>query len=378
MIKNFIISDQEIETQMKNNVRRTIAMLGAALMAAQFVTATPTNSPPVPGSSSSFEQAMPVTQAQKEVDRLLKEIARNAAITAEHAGRVDSFARLNPNLATSTHADELNRVKAAINAMGADYRKLQELQAAALPWQQAVIDRMGPALAGMAGNTTKAIQQLKADRGIRSDEYRAAVGSLQADAGQVRTLVAVNLNYAQAREKLNRLDGDFDEAAANVTPAPAPTTRAAVKVKAPKTLEERVQSELLRLPYYGAFDILTFEVDGSHVELSGAVTRPTLKSDAEAVVRGIEGVTSVTSSIKVLPLSPNDDSIRRAAYRAIYGQPTLALYRLNPHPPIRIIVENGHVTLEGAVANEMDRTIANMKANSVPGAFSVTDNLQVD
>jgi len=133
----------------------------------------------------------------------------------------------------------------------------------------------------------------------------------------------------------------------------------------------------LRLPYYGVFDHLTFRVDGDRVALSGVASWPTLKTDAERAAHSVEGVTTVTSDIKVLPLSSHDDRVRLATYRAIYGDLTLARYRLNPHPPIRIIVENGHVTLKGVVGNEMDRTIAYTQANSVPGAFSVTNDLQI-
>jgi hyperosmotically inducible periplasmic protein len=147
--------------------------------------------------------------------------------------------------------------------------------------------------------------------------------------------------------------------------------------KAAKSLEQRVRSALLKLPYDGVFDHLAFQLSGDQVRLTGEVSWPVLKTDAERAVRSVEGVASVTSDIKVLPLSLDDDRIRLATYRAIYGQPALARYRLNPHPPIRIIVENGHVTLKGVVANDMDRTIAHMQANSVPGVFSVTNNLQV-
>ena len=81
-----------------------------------------------------------------------------------------------------------------------------------------------------------------------------------------------------------------------------------------------IRHELVMLPYYGVFDNLAYKVDGYKVTLMGQVTRPTLKSDAERVVKGIEGVEQVTNNIEVLPLSPNDDRIRLAAYRAIYGQ----------------------------------------------------------
>jgi len=139
-----------------------------------------------------------------------------------------------------------------------------------------------------------------------------------------------------------------------------------------------IRHELVMLPYYGVFDNLAYKVDGYNVTLMGQVTRPTLKSDAERVVKDIEGVQKVTNNIEVLPLSPNDDRIRMAAYRAIYGQTALNRYALNAVPPIHIIVNNGKITLEGVVANEGDKNIAGIQANSVPGAFAVTNNLRVE
>ena len=143
-------------------------------------------------------------------------------------------------------------------------------------------------------------------------------------------------------------------------------------------LEKEVRHELVMLPFYGVFDNFAFKVDGYKVTLLGQVTRPTLKADAERVVKGIEGVESVENQIDVLPLSPNDDRIRLAVYRAIYNQTALNRYALRAVPTIHIIVRNGNVTLEGAVATEADKNIANMRANSVHGVFSVTNNLQVD
>ena len=139
-----------------------------------------------------------------------------------------------------------------------------------------------------------------------------------------------------------------------------------------------IRHELVMLPYYGVFDNLAYKVDGYKVTLMGQVTRPTLKSDAERVVKDIEGVEQVTNNIEVLPLSPNDDRIRLAAYRTIYGQTALNRYALNAVPPIHIIVNNGKLTLEGVVANEGDKNIAGIQANSVPGVFSVTNNLRVE
>ena len=139
-----------------------------------------------------------------------------------------------------------------------------------------------------------------------------------------------------------------------------------------------IRHELVMLPYYGVFDNLAYRVDGYKVTLMGQVTRPTLKSDAERVVKDIEGVEQVVNNIEVLPLSPNDDRIRMSAFRTIYGHPALNRYALSAVPPIHIIVNNGKITLEGVVANEGDKNIAGIQANSVSGAFSVTNNLRTE
>ncbi len=143
-------------------------------------------------------------------------------------------------------------------------------------------------------------------------------------------------------------------------------------------LQEKVRHELVMLPYYGVFDHITCRVDGDRVELNGQVHRPLLKSAAARVVEQIEGVSSVTNNIEVLPLSPNDDRIRLSVYRAIYGSNALYRYNLQPVPSIHIIVKNGRVTLEGVAANEMDRNIASIKARSVPGVFSIAQNIAVE
>src|SRR5258708_7371237 len=153
---------------------------------------------------------------------------------------------------------------------------------------------------------------------------------------------------------------------------------AGVSGRAWNRVEREVRHELVMLPYYGVFDNLAFEVDGGTVTLLGQVSRPTLKTDAERVVKRIEGVERVINRIEVLPLSPYDDRIRLATYRAIYGHTALNRYALQAVPPIHIIVKNGDVTLEGVVANEGDKTIADIQARSVPGVFSVTNNLRVE
>lgn len=143
-------------------------------------------------------------------------------------------------------------------------------------------------------------------------------------------------------------------------------------------LVKEVRHELVMLPRYGVFDNLTYRVDGLAVTLSGQVTRPTLKSDAEDAVKKIEGVERVVNQIEVLPLSPNDDRIRLAVYRSIYSQPSLELYALRAVPPIHIIVKNGNVTLEGAVSGEGDKNVAGIRAKGVSGVFSVANNLTVE
>jgi hyperosmotically inducible protein len=143
-------------------------------------------------------------------------------------------------------------------------------------------------------------------------------------------------------------------------------------------LSREVRHELVMLPYYGVFDNLGYRIDGRTVTLVGQVTRPTLKSDAGNVVKNIEGVEKVNNEIQVLPLSPMDDRIRMATYRAIYSAPGFDKYAYQAVPPIHIIVDNGKVTLEGVVGNEADKNMANVRANGVSGVFSVVNNLRVE
>ena len=173
----------------------------------------------------------------------------------------------------------------------------------------------------------------------------------------------------------------------------------AVQVSEARIAKE-VRRELTTLPYYGVFDNLSFRVDESTVTLFGQASRPTLKTEAENVVKRIEGVSSVRNDVEVLPLSPNDDRIRALVYARLYRTPALQTYTSNRTGPIfpsstawrtgisndppvgyhaiHIIVKNGHVTLEGAVMRDADRNIATVQANAVSGVFSVTNNLRVD
>jgi hyperosmotically inducible protein len=148
--------------------------------------------------------------------------------------------------------------------------------------------------------------------------------------------------------------------------------------KAQERIAREVRHEILMLSHYGVFDDIAFKVDGYTVILLGQVSWPSLKSDAENVVKRIEGVEKVINQIEVLPNSPFDDRLRRRLYRAIYGYPALEKYALGVQKPIRIIVKNGHVTLEGFVDNEGDKNFAGMRANGVSGIFDVANNLKVE
>ena len=139
-----------------------------------------------------------------------------------------------------------------------------------------------------------------------------------------------------------------------------------------------VRRELLTLPYYGVFDHLAFTIEKGTVTLLGQVRTGSLKRDAERVLADVEGVEQVVNDIEVLPASTHDDQIRMAAYRAIYRHSSLERYAIQALPPIHIIVKNGHITLEGVVNTQLDKTLAASQARSVPQVFSVTDNLRVD
>jgi hyperosmotically inducible periplasmic protein len=147
--------------------------------------------------------------------------------------------------------------------------------------------------------------------------------------------------------------------------------------KSQERIVKEIRHELLMLPYFGVFDNIAFKVDGSAVTLLGQVVRPSLKSDAENAVKHIEGVDKVDNQIEVLPPSPMDDRIRIRLFRSIYQYPSLQKYALGVQKPIRIIVKNGRVTLEGVVDSDADKNLAGIRANGVPGIFSVTNNLQV-
>ena len=154
-------------------------------------------------------------------------------------------------------------------------------------------------------------------------------------------------------------------------------TGGAAEMRNQDRISREVRHELVMLPYYSVFDDLAYSVNGDTVTLYGSVSNPTLKKDAENVVKKIEGVEHVDNRINALPPSPMDDQLRIAEYRAIYSKAPLQKYGWGAVPSIHIIVNNGRVTLTGVVDNQSDKDLANIAANGVPGVFGVQNNLQV-
>jgi hyperosmotically inducible periplasmic protein len=149
---------------------------------------------------------------------------------------------------------------------------------------------------------------------------------------------------------------------------------------APKSQDRVVQEvrhELLMLPYFSVFDYIAYRVDGGTVTLTGEVVRPSLKSDAQNAIKHIEGVDRINNQIEILPPSSMDDGLRIRLFHEIYGYPALEKYALGVQKPIRIIVKNGHVNLEGVVDSEADKNLIGVRANSVSGIFGVVNDLQV-
>jgi hyperosmotically inducible periplasmic protein len=147
-------------------------------------------------------------------------------------------------------------------------------------------------------------------------------------------------------------------------------------------IAKQVRHNLLMLPYYSIFDDLAFKINGSVVTLEGACPPEPpydIQKAAEQAVQKVPGVTQVVNDIKLLPLSPMDWQIRRAMVRKIYGNSNIGMrYGYQALPSIHIIVDNGHVTLEGVVADQFDKTLIGTLANTVPYVFSVQNNLVVE
>lgn len=157
------------------------------------------------------------------------------------------------------------------------------------------------------------------------------------------------------------------------------TASAATPVQADEArIAEKVRKEIVTLPFYSIFDHVTIGIEGDEVTLRGSVFRPSMKKSVERVAARVEGVSVVHNLVDVQPLSNFDNSIRRAVFFNVYGHPALNRYGLRSVGPIHIVVNNGHVTLEGVVLREADKHIAGIVANGVSGVFSVTNNLRFE
>lgn len=143
-------------------------------------------------------------------------------------------------------------------------------------------------------------------------------------------------------------------------------------------ITREVRHELVMIPQLSIFDNLAYKVDGGTVTLLGQVRNAIIKDSAEKRVKTIEGVDQVVNNIEILPASPNDDRIRVRVARAIFDDNRLNRYSMGALPPIHIVVNRGHVTLEGVVDNEVDKNVAGLRANQVPGVFSVQNNLRTE
>ena len=166
---------------------------------------------------------------------------------------------------------------------------------------------------------------------------------------------------------------------AMLTWGPVRTDASTATLPAVSGIPNQVRHQLSMLPWYGVFDNLGFQVNGTEVTLNGQVTseHAVTKEDAGKFVRSIPGVTKVINNIEVLPPSGFDDQIRRAEYRAVFSQGGLGGYTMGAIPQMHIVVKNGHVSLEGVVMNQMDKNMAGIAANTVPGVFSVENNLRI-
>ena len=145
-----------------------------------------------------------------------------------------------------------------------------------------------------------------------------------------------------------------------------------------REIERKVYKKIATLPYYGLFDHISFQVSGDTVYLKGDVVRPSTRKDAERSVKRIPGVANVVNNIEVLPLSGFDDQIRRQLVRNLANGGSLYRYLQGANPSMRLIVDNGHVSLEGIVATRGDANLANILASQVFGVFSVKNNLIIE
>src|SRR5438270_3369183 len=143
-------------------------------------------------------------------------------------------------------------------------------------------------------------------------------------------------------------------------------------------LIKKVAHEIRMYDRYTIWDNINIKVNDGNVELLGQVSQPYKKADLARLAQRVPGVRSVTNELEVLPLSNFDDQLRLRVARAIYRDPVLSRYGIQAVPPIHIIVDNGHVTLEGVVNNQMEKNVAGIRAASGMSFGPVINNLRVE
>ena len=185
-------------------------------------------------------------------------------------------------------------------------------------------------------------------------------------------------NIPGVKEKMKMIKQKLVAIVATLAIAASAVVAAPTESNTHQHVTRQVRHELVTLPYYGVFDNLAYRVEGNTVTLFGQVVRPSTRQDAGRRVARIEGVERVVNQIEVLPLSTFDDSVRVRAYRTLFNTGGLYRYAMGANPSIHIVVNRGHLTLEGVVANEGDRRLANIVANGIAGVFSVTNNLRTE
>lgn len=229
---------------------------------------------------------------------------------------------------------------------------------------------LGPALDAQTDDGTQALQQ-KLTKALSKKELSQVQGTVQGTTAVLRGTVAVFDDKEEADKKAHHIKG-------------IGAVENEIEVAGPTVPDQVLQQKLVKAIEYDrvgygttAFNAISVGVQQGVVTLGGHAYGPVDADSAVAVAANMKGVKDVVNNITVDPTSPMDDGIRIRAFRAIYGFPTLNKYAIDPAKPIRISVQNGNVTLYGVVDSKADKDAAGIRANTVPGVFHVTNNLQV-
>lgn len=240
--------------------------------------------------------------------------------------------------------------------------------------RKATIAAMSLALAlatPMAFGQTDSVIQSAVQKELSGSKFKTVQTAVQNGIVTLSGTVNVYDTKEQADRKAHRVKGVI-------------AVRNEIQVAGPEVPDQELQEKLVKaIEYdrvgYGTtpFNSISVAVHNGVVTLGGYAWGPVDADSAVAVAANTRGVKDVVDDIKVDPLSPMDNRIRLQVFRAIYSFPSLNKYAIDPGKPIRIQVENGHVTLYGAVDSEADKEAAGIRASGVPGVFSVTNDLQV-